>query len=38
LLINGLILGLNVIHCIDVGNATIKYLAGAGIIVTKNIT
>jgi hypothetical protein len=31
--------GLNVIHCIDAGNATIKYLAGrAEIIVTKIIT
>jgi hypothetical protein len=41
LLINGSIQGLNVIHCIDAGNATIKYVvcaAGhAGIIVTKNI-
>jgi hypothetical protein len=41
LLINGSIQGLNLIHCSDAGNATIKYLAGAGragIIVTKNVT
>jgi hypothetical protein len=30
LLINGSIQGLNVIHCIDAGSATIKYLAGGG--------